>query len=154
MEIINDNKKEEEQIKILLTILYNINNVNSEKERQSIYKDNYEFIFNYINKNKDDENLILLIDYLNDIELPIIRTLIEGYVIFDFEEENQNKLNLEILAKVIKIYFNKNLFKCVYRILSKFFLQNQLLKDIQQIKRFEKIFNVWKLLYNIDNNEI
>ena len=34
------------------------------------------------------------------------------------------------------------------------FRKHILLKDIKTIKEFEKIFNVWKSLYNIDNNSI
>ena len=147
-------KNENIDVKLkIITILNNIYNTNSKNKKISITKENYEFIINYIN-NSQDENFSIFFDYLNDINLPIIKILIDGYIKIDFEEENKNKLILEILAKIFKIYFSQKIFQRVYKHLSKIFRKNILLKNIQSIQKFEKIFNVWKLLYNIDNNSI
>ena len=147
------NKKDNNEKLKVLTIISDLFTNNSKSNKISISKENYEIILNYIN-NPEDEELISLFDYLNDINCPILIVLIDGYIENDFEDENKNKLILEKIAKLIKIYFNKNIFYCVYRYLSKMFRKHILLKDIKTIKKFEKIFNVWKSLYNIDNNSI
>ena len=135
-------KNENIDVKLkILTILNNIYNTNSKNKKISITKENYEFIINYIN-NSQDENFSIFFDYLNDINLPIIKILIDGYIKIDFEEENKNKLILEILAKIFKIYFSQKIFQRVYKHLSKIFRKNILLKNIQSIQKFEKIFNV------------
>ena len=152
MEYENENKNQEKKL-MVLTILFDFYNNNSKDKKNRITKDDYEFIINYINKAETDD-LLNFIDYLNDIDLPIIKVLIDGYIKIDLEDENIEKLILDNLAKLIKIYFNKNIFKCVYKYLSKLFRKNILLKDKKTIKKFEKIFNIWKLLYNIDNNSI
>ena len=149
MEIEEDNNNDEEKKKVL-TILFNYYNSNSLDKKTSISKDDYDFLYNYFIK-INDEIMIRFIDYLNDVHIPIIKILIDGYIKFDFEE-NKVKLILDNLAKIIKVYFNKKIFKCVYRHFSKFFRKNILLKDINKIKQFEKTFNLWKLIYNIENN--
>ena len=68
-----------------------------------------------------------------------------GYIKFDIDNEKEI---LEIISKGINICFNKNIFSFVYRKLSKIFRRHYLIKDIKSIKKFEKLFNVWKLLYN------
>ena len=44
--------------------------------------------------------------------------------------------------------YQTNIFYYIYKKLSKQFRRHYLIKDIQSIKKFEKIFNVWKLLYD------
>ena len=149
-EIINEDAKEKE--KILLILMDFFNKENSSETKNSISKENYELIINFINKAAND-NLIQFFDYLNDFNFPIIEVLIESYIKMDFEED-KNKLILQQLERLFKIYFNTKIFKCVYKHLSKIFRKNCLLKDLNTVKKFEKIFNVWKLLYNIDNNQI
>jgi hypothetical protein len=85
--------------------------------------------------------------------MPVLQVLIDGYIKIDFDED-KNKLILQHLERLFKIYFNKKIFKLVYKQLSKLFRKNYLLKELNTIKKFEKIMNVWKLLYNIDNNQI
>ena len=143
----DENNNEPKKILIILLDIYNNN------KKSSISKENYEFILNYIN-NTEDENLIPYINYLNDVELPILNILIDGYIHIDFEDDNKNKLILDNISRLIKIYFNRDIFKSVYNHLSKFFRKHILLKDINNVKKFEKAFDVWKLLYNIDNNSI
>ena len=153
MEDENKDKNSNDRLK-LLTILLDFYESNPiDKKIVPISKNNYEFIVNYIN-NTEDKFLIPFFNCLNDSGFPILKLLIDGYIKIDFEDETNNKLILDNIAKFIKLEFNKNIFKCIYKHLSKLFRKNYLLKDINAIKRFEKIFNVWKLLYNVDNNSI
>ena len=119
------------------------------KKKNSISKENYELIIDFI-KNKSQDYLIPFIDFLNDFHLLILQVLIEGYFKIDFEED-KNKEILEQLGRLFRYCFSKSLFKCVYKHLSKIFRKKCQLKDIKTIKKFEKIFIVWKLLYNIEN---
>jgi len=137
----------------ILSILVEIfKNKDSKEKKNSISKKNYELILDFINK-VDDDTLFQFFDCLNDLDLPILQVLIKGYIKIDFEEK-ENELVLKQLEKLFKIYFSKALFKCVYKQLSKLFRKNYLLKNLDTVKEFEKIFNVWKLLYNIENNQV
>ena len=149
MEDINIDENNNEPKKIL-TIL---SNIYSKSDKILISKENYEFVINYINNTKN-KNLIPFIGYLNDINYPILTILIDGYIKIDFEDENKNKLILDNISRLIEILFNKNIFKLVYNRLSKFFRKHAQLKDINNIKKFERAFRIWKLLYNINNNSI
>ena len=59
---------------------------------------------------------------------------------------NKKKNILTILSKIIDYYFNKNIFDYVYKKLSKYFRKNN-----NSIQKFEKIYEIWKLLYDIEN---
>ena len=146
------NEDSTEKIKILSILMDIFNNNDSKEKKISISKENYELILNFINKANND-NLILFFDYLNDFNMPVLQVLIDGYIKIDFDKD-KNKLILQHLERLFKIYFNKKIFKLVYKQLSKLFRKNYLLKELNTIKKFEKIMNVWKLLYNIDNNQI
>jgi len=137
----------------ILSILVEIfKNKDSKEKKSSISKKNYELILDFINK-VDDDTLFQFFDCLNDLNLPILQVLIKGYIKIDFDEK-ENESVLKQLEKLFKIYFSKALFKCVYKQLSKLFRKNYLLKNLDTVKEFEKIFNVWKLLYNIENNQV
>ena len=146
-------EKEDENSNNLKKILLIVSDIYSNSNKISISKENYEYILNYIN-NTEDKNLLQFLNYLNDIDYPILTILIDGYIHIDFEDENKNKIILDNISRLIKIYFNRNIFKFVYNRLSKFFRKHALLKDINNVKKFEKTFDIWKLLYNINNNSI
>jgi len=55
---------------------------------------------------------------------------------------------LDIISNAMYIYFDRSIFYFVYKKLSKYYRRNELLKDIKSIEKFEKIINIWKLLYN------
>ena len=128
----------------LLNILTNKNLFN-DKKTKIIIKKEYEFLITLLN-NANYNEFINLFKYINNIKIPIIKILIMGYIEFNIDNEN---IALEIISKGINICFNKNIFCFVYTKLSKQFRKHYLIKDIQTIKKFEKLFNVWKLLYNI-----
>ena len=148
-EIVIPLQKEVNEEKILSILKEYFEIKDSKEKKNSISKENYELIIQFIKK-KDEAYLIQFIDFLNDLHLLILQVLIEGYFKIDFEED-KNKEILEQLGRLFRYFFSKSLFKCVYKQLSKIFRKNCQLKDINTIQKLEKIFVVWKLLYNIEN---
>ena len=146
-EIIDECLAEKAQILSILREIYE--NKDSKEKKNSISKENYMIIIDFINKAHDDI-LIQFFDFLNDANLPILKLLIKEYIKLDFNKHENDSI-LEQFKKLFKIYFSKTLFKCVYKKLSKIFRKNYQLKDIDVVKKFEKVFNLWKLLYNMEN---
>ena len=143
-EIIEDEKK-------LLNILINKNLFN-DKKTKIIYEKDYTFLIKIFH-NADDIEFINLFNYLMEINVPILKILIFGFIEFDIENNNEinDNIILEIIKKGININFNKNIFYFVYKKLSKKFRRNDSFKNIIEIKKFEKLFEVWKILYNTIN---
>ena len=142
--IINDDIIDE---MLLFKILFNQNIFNQNKTK-IILKDNYEYIIKLINTTTEEE-LISFLNYLNKINIPLLKILINGFIEFDFDNENNEKI-LNIISKIIIIYYNRNIFYIIYRKLSKYYRRNDNFNDIKIIKNFEKLFKVWKLLYNLE----
>ena len=135
--------------KELLKILNNPDSFNDRKTK-IILENNYSYIIEKINKTKDDE-FINFLNYINEAKIPLLKILVNGYIDFNFENEKENII-LGIISNIINIYFGKNIFYFIYKKLSKYYRRHDKLKDIQSIKKFEKLFKVWKLLYNIEKN--
>ena len=133
----------------LFSILINENLFN-DKKTKIIKKNDYEFIIR-IFKDADENEFINCFNYFNRINIPILKLLIVGFIEFDIENEINENLILNIISKGITIDFNKDLFYFIYKKLSKKYRKPHLLKDFQSIKKFEKLFNIWKLLYNVKN---
>ena len=140
--IINQ-KDEEKDEKNLLNILTNENLFNDRKTK-IIFKKEYECLIE-IFKNANQNEFINMFNYLNEINIPIIKILIVGFIEFEIEKEN---IILEIISKGINLCFNINIFIYIYKKLSKQFRRHYLINDSQSIKKFEKLFQIWKLLYS------
>ena len=132
----------------LLNILFNTDIINDRKTK-IISRNNYLLLIKLI-KSIEDIELFNFFNYLNKINIQILKIIVNGFIEFDFNDEKEGKMILTIISKIIRIYFNKNIFYFIYKKLSKYFRRHYKLKDIQAIKKFEKLFKVWKLLYNID----
>ena len=143
----NSDEKNEDEYKLFQMItdqsLFNA------KRTKIISKDNYNSLIKIINGTKLKE-FIYFLNYLNKVGIPILKVLVNGFIEFD-NDKNQDEIILEIIAKCINLYFNKNIFYFVYKKLSKFFRRHDKLKDIKSIQRFEKLFTIWKILYNLEN---
>ena len=141
----NSDEKNEDEYKLFQMItdqsLFNA------KRTKIISKDNYDSLIKIINGTKLKE-FIYFLNYLNKVGIPILKVLVNGFIEFD-NDKNQDEIILEIIAKCINLYFNKNIFYFVYKKLSKFFRRHDKLKDIKSIQRFEKLFTIWKILYTI-----
>ena len=134
----NDAKMEE------LKMLSNIISI-KEKKAKLLSKENYIFLIKIMN-NTNDQELINLLSFFNKTNLIIHKILINGYIEYDLTEYDNNIIN--ILSKIIDIYFNKKLFYFIYTKLSYIYRRHDLIKDVHSINKINKILNVWKMLYN------
>ena len=110
----------------------------------------YESIIKLINKMNED-GLKQLLNYLNKVDIILLKILVNGFIEFDFNDENKNDLILKIILRCINLCFNKNIFYFIYKKLSKHFRRHDKFKDIKSIQEFQKLFRIWKLLYNFEN---
>ena len=133
----------------LLNILTN-SNVYNNKKAKFINKNDYEFIIR-IFQDSEEKEFFYFYKYLNITNIPILKILINGFIEFDIETDIKEKIILNIISKGIYINFNKNLFFFIYKKLSKHFRRHNLLKDAHSVKKFAKLFEVWKLLYSTEN---
>ena len=122
---------------------------NERKTKISLQR-NYEFIIKGFIQIKE-EKLIPIFHYLNKIGIPILKIIVNGFIDNDFEDENQENLTLKMISNCINFCYNKNLLYFIYKKLSKYFRRHDKYKDLQSIKRFEKLFTIWKILYNLEN---
>ena len=144
-EIIDDNLDENIFLQKFVTRDSNIYN-----KTKCTSINSYESIIKLIN-NMNDEDLRQFLNYLNKVDIPLLKLLVNGYIEFDFKEENKKAIILKIILKCISICFNKNIFYFIYKKLSKHFRQHDKFKDIKSLQKFEKLFQIWKLLYNFEN---
>ena len=133
-----------EYMKKLLKIITKENIFNEDKSKILLLED-YEFlieIFCLLN----DQEIICFINYLNRINISFLKILINGFI--DFDCNKKEEIILDIISKVITDYFNKNIFYFIYGKLSYLYRKHE--HNMNTIKQFEKLFNVWKLLYNLN----
>jgi len=130
---------------ILLNILTNSNKLNNKRTKLKEVED-YKYLYNII-RELSREEFVNFFRYLSALNYPILEILINGYLEFS-DNSISEKIILKIISDTIYIYFDRNIFYFVYKKLSKYFRRNQILKDIKSIEKFEKIINIWKLLYN------
>ena len=143
--IIEENDNNEKLLNILTK-----NNIYNKNKTKIKNKEDYEFLIKIFNNSEQNE-FVNTFNYFNKINISIIKIIISGYIDFkDYNEINENII-IEIISKCINISFNKNLFYFIYKKLSKYYRRHYLIKDIESIKKFEKLFKVWKLLYDISN---
>ena len=122
-----------------------------DKEKNKILsKEKYEILINLINNLKDEE-LNPIFNYMDRINFNLLEIIINGYTEYNFEDKNKENLILENISKCIKNNFNKHTFYLVYNKLSKFFLKYKTLNDLESTKQFIKLFNIWKILYDLKN---
>ena len=139
-------EKSEEELKLLFDIIF-FQKIFNKKKTKIISQTDYEFIIKIINKLKDKE-FELFFRYLYDIKISIFEIIVNGFIEFSFNDENNENNILNIISKVISLFFNKTFFYFIYKKLSKYFRKHYKIDNIDSIKKFRKIFNVWKLLYN------
>ena len=132
-----------------LSILTDNNKLNKKRTKLKEVED-YKYLYDII-KELSKEEFNNFFRYLSALNYPILEILINGYIEFN-DDRISEKIILNIISNVISLYFDRNIFYFVYYKLSKYFRRNQLLKDIKSIEKFEKLINIWKLLYNTSTN--
>ena len=152
---VNDNLNEnkiEEEIKIIndqeIEKIFQLYiNDNKEKNEENIYnKKDFEFLIEIMNK-LNDEEFIVFINYLSYIDKKILKLLINNYIELDFDNEKLENIIINIISKTMNIYCNKDIFYYIYKKLSIFYRSNNNIN----LKNFEKLFKIWKILYNIES---
>ena len=133
----------------LYKILYDEKDILNLKKTKFLSKDNYNIIIQILNKLEGDL-LINFMNYFNEIKIQMIKILFNGFIEFEFDDEEEKKI-LEIFSKIIGIYFNKKIFYLIYKKLSKQYRLHEAIKDNFSIKKFGKIMKIWKLLYDSEN---
>ena len=126
-----------------------INNYNNKekKENMNLQKE-YDLLID-IFKKLNNKELFILLKYLEQNNIPIWESLINGFIDSEIYIENQENKIIEIISKTINILFNKKIFYFVYEKLSYAYRKHRTIININYINKFEKIFLIWKLLYNI-----
>ena len=128
-----------------LNILTDNNKLNNKRTKLKELED-YKYLYDII-KDLAGEEFINFFRYLSALNYPILEILINGYLKFNDDKINE-EIILGIISNVMYLYFDRSIFYFVYKKLSKYYRRNHLLKDIKSIETFEKIINIWKLLYN------
>ena len=151
IDIPNDNlelKKLDDKDKdfvIQLLISYYTLDIKKTKIRK---KDDFISLINIISK-LENEEFILFTNYLDMKEISIYKLIINGFIDFDIQDKAQEKKIIQIISKIIYILYSKSIFYFIYKKLSKFFrLHTKKICDLIAIRKFEKIFNIWKILYD------
>ena len=144
-----ENKKGiDDKDKLFLFELLNGEDILDSTKTKINKKDDFILLINIIMKFDDDE-FILFMNYLDMEEISIYKIIINGYIDFDFQEKSQETNIFNIISKIIFILFSKRIFYFIYDKLSKFYrLHNEEINDLDSLRKFEKIFNIWKLLYD------
>jgi len=128
-----------------LNILTDRNKLNNKRTKLKEVED-YKYLYDII-KDLSGEEFINFFRYLSALNYPILEILINGYIEF-IDDSVYKEIILGIISKAIYIYFDRSIFYFIYKKLSKYYRRNQLLKDIKSINKFEKLIDIWKLLYN------
>ena len=144
--------KKEVKIKIekIEKKILNTENYLNKKKSKINSKENYEDFLNEI-KDFPDEGLDKMLDIFKTKEIiPVLKVLINGFIDFNFDEKNQETI-LKVISRIINIKYknDKVLFIMIYKKLSKIFRKHSNIKNIKSIIKFDKLFTVWKLLYNM-----
>ena len=128
-----------------LSILTDKKKLNNKRTKLKEVED-YKYLYDII-KDISGEKFINFFRYLSALNYPILEILINGYIKFN-DDCITEEIILDIISNTMYIYFDRSIFYFVYKKLSKYYRKNELLKDIKSIEKFEKIINIWKLLYN------
>ena len=100
----------------------------------------------YINQNED-----YILFYFMKIKIDIIKVIINGYIIFEWEEKDKNEI-YNFIINIIPYFFDKNIFYYIYNKLSKIFRTFTFSENKKLLfEKFNKIFDIWKLLYKVEN---
>ena len=105
-----------------------------------------EILNDYLNRKKE-----FIILFFNKININILLVIVNGYIKFDFSE-NENNTIYNFIKSILPLFFDKMIFYYIYNKLSKIFRTFYLVENKELLfKRFIKITNIWKLLYEIEN---
>ena len=133
--------------KLLKDININEKGIFNDKKTKILKKEKYKYLVEIIGKS-DEPEFIYLFHSFNEIKINILKIIINGFIDFNFEEDNFDEFIQKSISKLIDFNFNKNIFYFIYKKFSKIFRRPDKIKDINMIKRIDKLFIIWKILYS------
>ena len=124
-----------------------INDEHKKNKNELFNKEEFYFLIEIMSKLSDEE-FIIFISYFNYMNINMLLILINNFIESDFDiNESDEKNIINIISKTLNIYCNKDIFYYLYEKLSLFYRK----RNNINIKKFEKAFKIWKLLYNIES---
>ena len=116
-------------------------------------KENYICLMTLINEYlKQNKDFIFL--YFNKNNIDLIKVVFNGYLASDIENTEQKDFLLKTIKDFIPLFFSKVIFYFIYNKLSKIFRKFNLIQDKENLLiKFGKLFELWKVVYDIDNRE-
>jgi hypothetical protein len=99
---------------------------------------------------KEKKDFVFL--YFKEVNINLIKILYNGYTTSDIQNSEEKEKFLSIIKFISNSYFSKNLFYMVYNKLSKIFRRFNLSVNKEILfDNFSKSFDLWNLLFNLDN---
>ena len=160
---LENDKLEIEKYNLDELILY-INEKNNEKENDTIkIFQKYISVPNII---YNQNNLILFIDELkkqlqlgNNILIPFLDlcpTLIKAYIESELDEEGKDLKYIEVfqLLKINSFISREYLFPVYDYFSDIFYVMNEIEENDKRLKKFNKVFELWKILYYFDMDKM
>ena len=145
---------ENEDIQILeeknLFYFFSNRDIYNEKGTKLNNKEDYLTLMNLLNEYiKENNDFIFL--YFKKINIDLLKVAINGYITSDIENAEQNEFLLKIIKDLTLLFYSKNIFYLIYNKLSKIFRKFNLFEDKENLfNKFCKLFELWKMIYNID----
>ena len=133
--------------KLFKSININEKDILNVKKTKILQKEKYKYLVEIIGKS-DEHEFIYLLHYFNEMKINLLKVIINGFIDFNFEEDKFDEFIQESISKLIDFNFNKNMFYFIYKKFSKIFRRPNKIKDINIIKKIDKLFTIWKILYN------
>ena len=125
----------------------------NEKGTKLNNKQNFISLMKIINDYIKEKNDFIFL-YFKKIDIDIIKVIFNGYISYDISDSISNEILLETIKNIIPLFFSKNLFYLIYSKLSKIFRKFNLIEDKEKLfNNFCKIFELWKLIYNVNIND-
>ena len=109
-------------------------------------KDNYLKVIKLI-EDLEGKNIIYFSRYLKALDFFIQKVLINEYLEYDFENEENI---LQSILRVINVLYDKDTFHCIYNKFSEIYRRHKDISPLDSIKKFNKLMKVWELLYNVE----
>ena len=127
--------------------IYNENRTKLKEE------ENYLALMKIVNQYiKEKKDFILL--YFKKLDIDLMKIVFNGYITFDLSNDNQKKDLLKTIKNLIPLFFSKDLFYLIYNKLSKIFRRFNLVENKEMLlDKFYKTFELWTLMYGINNKE-
>ena len=127
----------------------------NEKGTKLNNKENFISLIKLINDYIKEKNDFIFL-YFKKLDIDIMKVIFNGYISYDISDIISKEVLINTIKNIIPLFFSKNLFYLIYNKLSKIFRKFNLIEDKEILfNNFCKIFDLWKLLYDVnDRNKV